>query len=152
MKLLEKIINRFDIENRNRNLLKKYIKIKKANSLRKQILYVKLKRRGLFIAKTAQISEDVYFVHPNNIYIGFDAVIGAKTHIYQNVIIGAKDQAYPKIGSNCIIYANSTLIGDITIADNIVVGAGSIVNKSFTTPNVTIAGNPAKIIKENKVE
>ncbi len=33
------------------------------------------------------------------------------------------------------------------IADNCIVGAGSLVTKKFEEPNVVIAGHPAKVIK-----
>ena len=38
------------------------------------------------------------------------------------------------------------MIGDIKIADGIVVGAGAVVTKSFTENNVVLGGVPAKII------
>lgn len=41
------------------------------------------------------------------------------------------------------------LFGDITIADNVSIGANATVNRSFTEPNVVIAGTPAKIVKRN---
>lgn len=34
----------------------------------------------------------------------------------------------------------------VTLADNVIVGSGSIVTKSVTESNVIIAGNPAKIV------
>ena len=34
----------------------------------------------------------------------------------------------------------------VTLADGIVVAAGSVVTRSFDTPRVIIAGNPARII------
>lgn len=34
----------------------------------------------------------------------------------------------------------------VTLADNVIVGSGSVVTKSITESNVIIAGNPAKII------
>ena len=50
------------------------------------------------------------------------------------------------IGNNVFIGANSTLLLGITIADDCVIGAGSIVCKSCTEPGTIIAGNPAKPI------
>lgn len=34
----------------------------------------------------------------------------------------------------------------VTIADNVIVAAGSVVTKSITESNVIVAGNPARII------
>lgn len=50
------------------------------------------------------------------------------------------------IGDNCWVGADVTIIGGVTLGNNIVVGAGSVVTKSFED-NVVIAGNPAQIIK-----
>lgn len=53
------------------------------------------------------------------------------------------------IGNNCWMGADVTVIGGVTIGENVVVGAGSVVTKSFGD-NVVIAGNPAKVIKTIK--
>ncbi|XJR86936.1 hypothetical protein ACH34I_06070 [Elizabethkingia anophelis] len=42
------------------------------------------------------------------------------------------------------------ILGGITIADGVRIGAGSIVTKSVFEENVTIVGVPAKIISKNK--
>lgn len=51
-----------------------------------------------------------------------------------------------KIGDNCWVGSDATIIGGVTLGDNVVVGAGSVVTKSFGD-NVVIAGNPARVIK-----
>lgn len=50
------------------------------------------------------------------------------------------------IGDNCWIGAHVVICPGVTIGDNVVVGAGSVVTKSFGD-NVVLAGNPAKVIK-----
>ena len=51
---------------------------------------------------------------------------------------------------NVSINANSVVIGKITIGDNVVVGAGSVVTKSVPD-NCVVVGNPAFILKENGI-
>lgn len=54
-----------------------------------------------------------------------------------------------KIGNNCWLGANSVICPGVTIGDNVVVAAGSVVNKDIPS-NVLVAGNPAKIRKQLK--
>ena len=51
------------------------------------------------------------------------------------------------IGENCWIGMNSVILPGVKLANNTIVGAGSIVTKSFLVGNCMIAGNPAKIVK-----
>lgn len=51
------------------------------------------------------------------------------------------------IGDNCWIGSDATIVGGVTLGDNVVVGAGAVVTKSFGD-NVVIAGNPARVIKK----
>lgn len=50
------------------------------------------------------------------------------------------------VGNNCFIGARATLLYGVTLADNVIVAAGSVVAKSVPTPNVIVGGNPAKVI------
>jgi len=53
----------------------------------------------------------------------------------------------PTIYKNAKIGANATILPDIKIGENSLIGAGSVVVKDVP-PNVVVAGNPAKIIKK----
>lgn len=50
-----------------------------------------------------------------------------------------------KIGNNCFIGARAFIMPGVSIGDNSIVGAASVVTKSFPD-NVVIAGNSARII------
>lgn len=51
-----------------------------------------------------------------------------------------------KIGNQVSIGTNATVL-PVTICDNVVIGAGSVVTKNITQPGI-YAGNPAKKIKD----
>lgn len=109
-------------------------------------------RYGCFIGPNAQIGVGVQFPHPNGIVIGADTTIGENCVIYQQVTFGGKvigdaqKGNYPKVGNNVIIFAGAKLIGDISVGDNVIIGANSVVNKDIPSFSV-VAGVPARIIK-----
>lgn len=84
--------------------------------------------------------------------------IGKGTWIAQNVgIITENHNIYDlsvhslpgnvTIGKECWIGMNCVILPNVVLGDHTIVGAGSIVTKSFIDGNCIIAGNPAKIIK-----
>lgn len=52
------------------------------------------------------------------------------------------------IGNNVYIRMGARILGDITIADNVVIGANAVVTKSITEPGITVAGIPVKKISD----
>ena len=51
------------------------------------------------------------------------------------------------IGKNCWIGAGVLIVPGITIGDNVVVGAGSVVTKDIPS-NVVAVGNPCRVLRE----
>lgn len=52
------------------------------------------------------------------------------------------------IGTHVWIGAGATILKGVTIGDNAIIGAGSVVTRDVP-PNTIVAGNPARIIREN---
>ena len=98
----------------------------------------------------------------NGVRIMSNVYIPSRTWIGDNVFIGPNvtfsNDKYPKskvrpdkfyntiLKKGCSIGANAAILPGITIGENAIVGAGSVVTQSFGD-DVKIAGNPAKIIK-----
>lgn len=97
----------------------------------------------------------------NSINIGDNVLIGGNCKIIDNDFhpLPASQRINQKvediktrpieIGDGCFIGANSIILKGCKLGKNCVVGAGSVVSGTFPD-NVIIAGNPARIIKENK--
>jgi len=66
--------------------------------------------------------------------------------VHENGIEKIKTQPI-KIGRNVWICRNSLILKGVTIGDNAIVAAGSIVTKDVPS-NTLVAGNPAKVVKE----
>lgn len=54
------------------------------------------------------------------------------------------------IGDNVWLGANVIILPGVKIGNGCIVGAGSVVTKTFEEENLIIAGNPAKIVKKIK--
>lgn len=87
------------------------------------------------------------------VVIHSNTVIGDNCQVNQNVTNGRNfgDKKVPKIGNNVYIGAGSVIFGEIAIGNNVIIGSNSVVNKSVPD-NCTVAGNPFRIIKNNRVE
>lgn len=104
-----------------------------------------------------------------NIYTNFNLTLVDDTHIYvgdytmigPNVVIataghpllpelrerGYQYNAPVHIGKNCWLGAGVIILPGITIGDNVVIGAGSIVTKDLPS-NVLAVGNPCRVLRE----
>ena len=105
----------------------------------------------------------------NNIYANFNLTLVDDTHIYvgdytmfgPNVTVAtAAHPILPEmrmpvtqynqpvhIGKNCWIAAGVIILPGVTIGDNSVIGAGSVVTKDIPA-NVVAVGNPCKVLRE----
>ncbi len=109
-----------------------------------------LRRIGMRIGKGVVIHPRVRFdsLFPELIEIGHNSVIGYGTTILSHeFLVNEYRKGYVKIGRNCLIGALSFLLAGITIGDNAVVGAYSLVNRDVGKRELA-AGVPARIIKK----
>jgi maltose O-acetyltransferase len=84
------------------------------------------------------------------IEIGNDVIFAPQVYLLAHdtstkKIVDYTKIAKTKIGNNCFIGLRALIMPGVSIGNNTIVGAGSVVTKSFDD-NLVIAGNPAKII------
>lgn len=77
--------------------------------------------------------------------VGDDCVF----HINSGVVAGGTNGGCPTLGNNVIVGIGAIVLGGITVADHIAIGANAVVNKDFLEPDIAIAGVPAKKISDN---
>lgn len=109
-----------------------------------------VRKYGIFCNNDQKkIGKGLVFPHPSSIVIGSGVEIGDNVTIYQNTTIGAKkrgidkDNAYPIIGNNCVLYAGAVLIGSIRVANDSSVGANAVLMNDTKQGGIYV-GSPAK--------
>lgn len=106
---------------------------------------------GHNVHKSFTLSGNCYFQAINGIIIGDGTIFAAGVKIISanHELNDSRQHTSSEgivIGKNCWIGANVVILPRVYIADNVIIGAGSIVTKSVTEERSIVAGNPAKLI------
>jgi serine O-acetyltransferase len=104
---------------------------------------------GFQIPHTTQILAGFFLGHYGGIVINQNSKIGYNCNIAQGVTIGqvnrGERQGYPTLGDRVWIGANSVIVGNITIGNDVLIAPLTLVN--FDVPDkAVVIGNPAKIV------
>lgn len=126
------------------------------SKLFKLFLEVKLfrlcRKYGIEIKTPTKIGKGFVMCHPYNITISPLAVIGENCNIMKGATIGlsgGKHPGAPTIGNRVYIGLNATVLGGISIGDDVLIAPNSFVNEDVP-PHSVVIGNPCRIIhKEN---
>ena len=102
------------------------------------------------IHPNAEIGKGIMVDHASGVVIGETAKIGDYSSLFHGVTLGGvgsqkKVNDIHRVGKNVMLSANSTIVGNIKIGDNVKIGAGSVVLNDIPE-NSTAVGVPAKII------
>lgn len=102
---------------------------------------------GVQILPRTKIGPGLAILHFGGVVITEDCEIGPNCLLYHNVsIVTMRSRVGPRIGANFYAGTGVTVIGTLTIEDNVTAGAGCIITKSVPKDAV-IAGVPAKILR-----
>jgi len=106
---------------------------------------------GVEIHPGAEIGEGLFIDHGMSVVIGETTVIGSNVTLFQGVTLGGtgkeKGKRHPTIGNNAVIGTGAKVLGNITIGDNVNIGANSVVIRDVPA-NSTVVGVPGRIAKK----
>ena len=115
-------------------------------------------RTGIDIHPGAKIGKNFFIDHGTGVVIGETSVIGNNVKIYQGVTLGAlsfpKDERgkiikghkrHPTIENNVVIYAEATILGDVVIGKDAVIG-GNVWIKESVPAGVTVTMPKADLV------
>lgn len=118
---------------------------------------------GIDIHPGASIGRAFMIDHGTGVVIGETAVIGDNVKIYQGVTLGARSfptdennnpvkglPRHPIIGDNVVIYANSTILGRITIGSGSVIGGNIWVTEDVAPGSVIVQARADNTIRQKK--
>lgn len=110
---------------------------------------------GIDIHPGAEIGKSFFIDHGTGVVIGETTVIGENVKIYQGVTLGAlsfpKDgcglllrglKRHPTIEDNVTIYANATILGDITIGKNSIIGSSTWIKEDVPSDSLVFTPQP----------
>lgn len=111
---------------------------------------------GIEIHPGATIGKRFFIDHGMGVVIGETTIIGDDCILYQGVTLGGvgtgehKVKRHPTLKNNVMISSGARIIGDVTIGDNSIVGASSVVLKDVPA-NCTVIGIPGRIVKQDGI-
>lgn len=113
------------------------------------------------IGNNVGIGEFAYLGGAGGLDIGDDCIVGQyfschpENHNFENLTELIREQGVSrkgiKIGKNCWIGSKVTILDGVTIGDNCVIAAGSVVTKNMIS-NSVIGGIPAKVLKSRNLQ
>src|SRR5689334_14762150 len=105
---------------------------------------------GIEIHPGAKIGERLFIDHGMGVVIGETAEIGDDVLLYQGVTLGGTGnqcgKRHPTLGNRVVVGTGAAVLGDITLEDDVKVGAGSVVVHSVPAGS-TVVGIPGRVVK-----
>ena len=111
--------------------------------------------RHVHFGKSIYANFNLTMVDDTDIYVGDCTMFGPNVTVAtagHPILPELREQAYQynfpvRIGRNCWIGAGAMILPGVTIGDNTVIGAGSVVNRDIPA-NVVAVGNPCRVLRQ----
>lgn len=120
---------------------------------------------GIDIHPGATIGERFFIDHGTGVVIGETTIIGNSVKLYQGVTLGALSipkkgcgqilegaKRHPTIEDNVTIYANATILGDITIGRNSVIASNAWIRESIPPDSIVKTAMPEIRVRPRRKE
>ena len=113
-------------------------------------------KHGVELRPDTKIGKGLYLGHPYGITVNLGAQIGENCNLHKGVTIGQQNRGArkgsPVIGNRVWIGINATVVGNITVGDDVLIAPNSYVNCDIPSHSV-VFGNPCVIKpRENATE
>ena len=106
---------------------------------------------GIEIHPGAQIGRGFFIDHGMGVVIGETTIIGDNVTLFQGVTLGGtgkeKGKRHPTLKNNVVIGTGAKVLGNITLGDNVSVGANAVVLKDVPA-DCTVVGIPGRIARK----
>lgn len=106
---------------------------------------------GVEIHPGATIGKGLFIDHGMGVVIGETSIIGDNVTLFQGVTLGGtgreRGKRHPTLGNNVVAGTGAKILGNITIGDNVQIGANAVVIRDVPA-NSTVVGVPGRIAKK----
>lgn len=106
--------------------------------------WLRVRKKGYQVSLDAKIGQGLRFLHDGVRIIVGAASIGANCTIGVNVIIGygrKTETSAPTIGNRVYIGHNSSIVGGITIGDDVLIAPNTFVNRDVPSNSIVVGNN-----------
>ena len=117
-------------------------------------------KTGIDIHPGSKIASPFFIDHGTGIVIGETAIVGSHVKLYQCVTLGAVSlskgakmkniKRHPTIGNHVTIYACASILGDITVGDDVTIGSNVFLTESVPSHMRVILGKPELVFKSKE--
>ncbi len=119
--------------------------------LKDKVFYLNKIMNGIDIFYDVELPEFFTLNHQVGSVIGRGKFSDGFSFI-QNCTVGESFGKWPTIGRDCCMCAGSSIIGDCTIGDNVLIGANATVKNETIPSNVMVFGESPKLIVKKKID